>query len=153
LPQEITLVQFGPSDSKKISDYHYYEKCVDDDVVSSSQLKFSFKNVFSKVYTFVKNIFGFVFGDDETILGDTPGYLGEYGTKSCSHSNLVTNKQFLDYISNVMSSYQNYSQNEINSGESLNESGLEKLIYECYPVTCHNDFDKCYDSFLKLVYE
>jgi hypothetical protein len=154
LPQEVTIVQFGPNESKKISDHHYYEQCIDKDIGQTPNKKFSIKFLFSKIVRFAKNLFGNLFGnEDDSTLGDTPGFLGEYGQLSCNHSNIVTNQQFLDYIKKLMTSYTSNVVNKEVIDLKINESGIKQLIYECYPVTCHGDYDACFDSFMKLVYE
>lgn len=143
LPKEIKIVQFGPGESKEISEYHSYVKCVDADTWGPPQNSFSLKAFLNKAVTYIKRVFG--------LVGDAPGCLGDYGQITCNHSSVIMNRQFVDYFRNLMVSYEN----EVEGGEEpeFDEEGVEKAVFECFPVTCHEDYDGCFDAFVKLVYK
>ena len=146
------MVEFGPRKSKYYSEYYQYHNCVDKDLVTKTEKSlFSYVSKgFTLIKNYIENFFGFNFEKKNDKLGDAPGILGEYGKLSCNHTNIILNKQFFEYLKNLIVSYDNKS---INSSQEMNEEGIKKAIFECYPVTCHDNFDSCYDSFVKLVFE
>jgi hypothetical protein len=159
-PRKISFVEFGRLPSKKISDHYEYIQCHDkndwDDEIEEEIKKKreeieakknkSFWHYIGKGVEFIKNSFKKK-NDTENKNEFVP-----FGSRTCNHSSLVINKQFIEYLQGILSSKDSAKEAE-NPRENVvfKEQVLKDLLYACPVVRCEHDFDSCWHEFLKIM--
>lgn len=138
--KKVQLVQFGPKEHQKFSEYHSYYTCKDNDVGVEPAPKSFIRTFLDYIWDYLKSFF--------VSEGDPPSGKGKFGENSCNHGTLVMNRQFLEYVRELMLSYENKPKEE--KSIMISDEIAEQLIYDCLPVTCHRGVDECFQTFLTL---
>ena len=157
-PRTVRFVQFGPGESRSVSDHFEYVHCQDSNdwdrlaqterEKREKQKKRSFLDILKNGVGFVKKIF------DESKQKDpkNPDVARPFGSGTCNHAQLVVNKQFILYLENVLTEKDIGFEEDQKDGQresvEVSEGALEKLVLECPVVACDEKFETCWDTVL-----
>ena len=164
-PKKIHFYELGPdSDSDKTPSEHYdYIYCHDDPSQSSKyenlERLFGYKHkepetktedmleTLSSILETVKNsVMGISKSESRSVkFGGT--YNLDFGTGTCNHSGVITNKQFLElFLSKILTRYENNPVEPVSFGD-ISDDVFDTYVLGCPVVRCGKDYDQCWSDF------
>ena len=171
-PKKVTIVEFGPQDSKKYSEFYEYVHCNDDpkpkgadkemkDFNKKSAKKESWTSfLFGRVLPFTKEILDLFNqnNNNNAPLIKPHGFNGTkkkgemYGTHTCNHSNIVVNKEYMDYINKIILTPKNdkIDSSKIADFSLISDETFESYYHQCPVITCHEGVESCWKEFKKI---
>ena len=159
--RRIKFLEFGRHESKKISENYDYIQCKDrndwDDEIEEeikkkreeieAKRQKSFWHYVGKGVKYFKDFYKKTNEEKQKENEIVP-----FGSRTCNHSSLVINKQFLTYVQDLATSVDNaVDSNKVASFARISDDRLKNLLYKCPVVRCEEEFDSCWSHFLSIV--
>jgi hypothetical protein len=176
IPKKITLVEFGPDESKTYSSNYEYVHCVDENPTKSYDNQGILETASYYISYFVYRTFKngqwlidnlknlllsrkvkknptFIFPNEiieQNYSFDEKDDDKPFGSYTCTHGGILSNNSFLTYVAKLFATPEKTEKVEKLELSDVDEKTYEEHLSECIPVTCFKGFDQCWNDFETL---